>query len=139
MYNAAASASPTQTESSRLRLVEAVATKRRSMTWLPLVIGRCVERLFGDPLGLSLARSVEAETLLILAERYACDALNTPRLRDIVELIALQGAIAVVKRTVCGAGFADHVLREVLIDVIPDFEALAERHPSILQTAKHRV
>jgi hypothetical protein len=125
-----------QTESCKLRLVEAVAAKRRSVTWLPLVIGLCFQRLFGDPLRLALARSVEAETLLILAERYDCDALNMPELRNVVELIALEGAISVVRRSLSGTGFADHALREVLIDVIPDFKALAERRPSILQTEK---
>jgi len=138
MYNAETSTSPLQTESCRLRLVEAVSAKRRSVAWLPAVIGLCFQRLFGDPLRLALARTVEAETLLILAERYDCDALDVPRLRNVVELIALQGAITVVRRTLCGTDFADHALREVLVDVIPYFKALAERHPSILQTAKHR-
>jgi hypothetical protein len=138
MYSAETSTNAMQTEYCRLRLVEAVAAKRRSVTWLPLDIGLCFQRLFGDRLGLALAQSVEAEMLLILAKRYGCNALNMPQLRDVVELTALQGATSVVRRTLCGTGFADHALREVLADVIPDFKALSERHRSILETARHR-
>jgi hypothetical protein len=138
MYETNTSLRALQTESVNLRLIEIVAGKRCSMTQLPRVAGLWLWKLFGGRSRLSSIYLTEARVLFLIANCYGYDALETPQLQAVVELVALQGAVTVVRRAVCGTGFADNTLREVLSDVIPQFEALVKCDPSIFFETKHR-
>jgi hypothetical protein len=69
--------------------------------------------------------------LFVLARHYGPALSDVQPLRCVVELIALQGGVTVVQRTLWGVAFADNALRTVLIDAIPDFKALVERYPTV--------
>jgi hypothetical protein len=131
MYEANTTLRALQTESVNLRLVEIVGGTRCTMTQLPRTIGLCLQRLFGSRARLNSIHLAEARVLFILANCYGYDVLETPQLQAVVELVALQGAVTVVRRALWGTGFADDTLREVLYDVIPQLETLTKCDPSI--------
>jgi hypothetical protein len=111
-------------------LVEAVIAHRRALQGWPQSVLICLQRLFRlHPLR-SASISAEAEMLFILARHYGPALSDVPPLRSVVELIALQGGVTVVQRTLWGVAFADNALQNVFIDVIPDFKALVERYPT---------
>lgn len=73
--------------------------------------------------------------LLILARCYGPAILEAQPLRAVVELIALQGEVTVVQRSLWGVAFADDALQKVLADVVPEFKALVARYPTVFYVA----
>jgi hypothetical protein len=73
--------------------------------------------------------------LLILARCYGPAMLEAQPLRTVVDLIALQGEVTVVQRSLWGVAFADDALQKVLADVVPEFKALVARYPTVFYVA----
>ena len=118
-----------------LRLVEAVIAHRRTLEGWPQTLMLYLQRFLGCHTGSAKSDAAEARMLLVLA-RYDGPALwEVPPLRAVVELIALQGGVTVVQRTLWGVAFVDNALQKVLIDVIPEFKGLAGRYPGLFCAA----
>ena len=130
MHGPSASFSATQIANVHLRLTEAVTARRRALSPWPRLVEPCLQRLLGRRPTVA-SQAAEAHTLLILAGCYGPAVLEAQPYRSVVDLIALQGAPTVVRRTLWGVGFADDALQAVLLDVIPEFKAMIERYPSV--------
>jgi hypothetical protein len=121
--------------SANLRLVEAVAARRRTLSLWPQTIAPYLQRLFARPPISATKQSAEAQVLFIIARRYGPTMVETDPLRTVIELIALQGEVTVVQRTLWGVGFADNALQKALMAVIPEFKALVGRYPTVFCAA----
>jgi len=117
--------------SDNLRLVEAVLARRRTLLGWPRIILLYLQRRLGRPSICSTRQAAEAQVLLILARCYGPTILEAQSLRTVVDLIALQGEVTIVQRTLWGIAFTDDVLQKVLADVVPEFKALAARYPTV--------
>jgi hypothetical protein len=121
--------------SANLRLVEAVLARRRTLHGWPRIILLYLQRRLGRPPICSTRQAAEAQVLLILARCYGPAILEAQPLRIVVDLIALQGEVTVVQRSLWGVAFADDALQKVLADVVPEFKALVARYPTVFYVA----
>lgn len=117
--------------SDNLWLVEAVLARRRTLLgWRRITLLYLQRRLRRAAIR-STQQAAEAQVLLILARCYGPAILEAQSLRTVVDLIALQGEVTLVQRSLWGIAFADDVLRKVLADVVPEFKALVARYPTV--------